>query len=194
KNHEHRCRPADEAMPTQTSQQTTALVSLPWLTSVNYFRPDHGIDEPFPTQTTGNQYGITTPAPFLVQFRNNMDAQSIDEALSTVTASGNHHALVSPAPFLMSYYGSGPQARGLDDAVATITPVDRHALVTPGEPPAVEDCHFRMLQPDEIGRAMAFPGDYAVHGTKRDQVKQYGNAVTPPVMEWLLEQCVRTLM
>lgn len=189
----NRSRPASAPMPSQTTRQTAALVSLPFLTSVNYFRPDRSIDEPFPTQTTGNQYGVTTPGPFLVQLRNNMDARGVDEALSTVTASGNHHALVSPAPFLISYYGSN-QMQDLEKAVATITPVDRHALVTPSELPRVEDCHFRMLQPHEVGRAMAFGDDYEVRGTKRQQVQQYGNAVTPPVMEWLLKRCIRTLL
>jgi site-specific DNA-cytosine methylase len=27
---------------------------------------------------------------------------------------------------------------------------------------------------------------YIVHGTRRQQVNQYGNAVTPPVMAWLV--------
>lgn len=75
-----------------------------------------------------------------------------------------------------------------------LTAIDKHALVTPGDPPALEDCFFRMLQPPEIGRAMAFPGHYVVKGNKRDQVKQFGNAVTPPPMEWLVAQSVRTLM
>ena len=30
-------------------------------------------------------------------------------------------------------------------------------------------------------------------GTKRQQVKQYGNAVTPPVMKMLVERCVASL-
>jgi DNA (cytosine-5)-methyltransferase 1 len=51
-----------------------------------------------------------------------------------------------------------------------------------------------MLQPDEVGRAMAFPESYVVLGTARQKVKQYGNAVTPPVMRMLLERCIRTLM
>jgi len=33
---------------------------------------------------------------------------------------------------------------------------------------------------------------YVVLGTKREKVKQYGNAVTPPVMQMLIERCVAT--
>ena len=37
-----------------------------------------------------------------------------------------------------------------------------------------------MLEPSEIGQGMAFDRDYKVLGTRRDQVRGYGNAVTPP--------------
>ena len=50
-----------------------------------------------------------------------------------------------------------------------------------------------MLFPREIQRAMAFADDYIVLGTSKDKVKQLGNAVTPPAMEWLVEQCVKSL-
>ena len=44
----------------------------------------------------------------------------------------------------------------------------------------VDDVMFRMLTPDEIKIGMAFAPDYYLGGTKREQVKQAGNAVTPP--------------
>jgi DNA (cytosine-5)-methyltransferase 1 len=44
----------------------------------------------------------------------------------------------------------------------------------------VDDVEFRMLEPDEIKRGMAFPAEYILLGSKREQVKQSGNAVTPP--------------
>jgi DNA (cytosine-5)-methyltransferase 1 len=50
-----------------------------------------------------------------------------------------------------------------------------------------------MLEPHEVGRAMAFPETYRVLGNKREKVRQYGNAVTPPAMQWLLERCVESL-
>jgi DNA (cytosine-5)-methyltransferase 1 len=51
-----------------------------------------------------------------------------------------------------------------------------------------------MLAPHEIKAAMAFPEDYIILGTNRDQVKQCGNAVTPPVMEMLIKRAVRTML
>lgn len=50
-----------------------------------------------------------------------------------------------------------------------------------------------MLKPGEIKLAMAFESDYVVLGNGRDQVKQLGNAVTPPVMEWLVRQVIKSL-
>ncbi len=35
--------------------------------------------------------------------------------------------------------------------------------------------------------------DYVVLGSGKDKVKQLGNAVTPPAMEWLTQQCVESL-
>jgi DNA (cytosine-5)-methyltransferase 1 len=37
-----------------------------------------------------------------------------------------------------------------------------------------------MLEPKEVTWGMAFPRDYQMLGTKREQVKLAGNAVTPP--------------
>ena len=40
---------------------------------------------------------------------------------------------------------------------------------------------------------MAFPSTYHVVGTKRDKVKQYGNAVTPPAMTELFRRVAASL-
>jgi site-specific DNA-cytosine methylase len=58
---------------------------------------------------------------------------------------------------------------------------------------AVDDCGFRMLTPDEIGRAQAFPGTYAVTGTARDRVRMYGNAVSPPAAGLIAERVMAAL-
>ena len=50
-----------------------------------------------------------------------------------------------------------------------------------------------MLKPHEIKAAMAFQKEYVVLGNSRQKVKQLGNAVTPPVMEWLVRQCVESI-
>lgn len=96
--------------------------------------------------------------------------------------------IIQRAPFVVSYYGND-QAAGLHQPLGTISTRDRHALVVPD----ILDWYFRMFQPAEVGMGMAFPPSYVVVGNARDQVKQYGNAVTPPVMEWLIRRCIESL-
>ncbi len=84
------------------------------------------------------------------------------------------------------------QASGMGDPIHTVTGLDRAALIQALDSLTVEDLYFRMLHPHEIGKAMAFPKRYKVLGTKREMVKQYGNAVTPPVMEMLIQRCMAT--
>lgn len=96
----------------------------------------------------------------------------------------------------IAYYtrpsGQGAAISGVDEPMPTQSIQPRHYLVQPGEIPAVEDCGFRMLQPHEVLAAMAFPKDYKVLGNKREQVKQLGNAVTPPSMEILMQRTTET--
>jgi len=71
--------------------------------------------------------------------------------------------------------------------------VERAALVGRLDKMELEDLTFRMLSPGEIGAAMAFPKTYKVLGTNREQTKQYGNAVTPPFMDMLMQRCMESL-
>jgi site-specific DNA-cytosine methylase len=51
-----------------------------------------------------------------------------------------------------------------------------------------------MLEPYEIAAAMAFPHGYIpTELPKKDQVKLAGNAVTPPVMTWLVGRVLHAL-
>jgi DNA (cytosine-5)-methyltransferase 1 len=156
------------------------------------------IGEALPTVTTVDHNSLVQP--FMVILRRNHGAKPMTAPLDTCVAGGTHHGLVQP--FLTSYYSGSDQVSGVDAVVPTITTGDRHALVQPflvnyrAEPISTltaVDCYFRMLQPCEIKKAMAFADDYVVLGNKREQVKQCGNAVTPPVMEILIRRCLATL-
>jgi DNA (cytosine-5)-methyltransferase 1 len=142
------------------------------------------VNTPLRTQTTRNETGLAW-LPFIAELRGGgSTARSVTEALATVTASGNHHGLVTPPNMdehlLMPYYGKGV-ARPVREPVGTMMTRDKYALVR-GDV-NIDDVLFRMLEPREIGRAMSFANDYVVLGNRRQQVKQYGNAVTPPVAE-----------
>jgi DNA (cytosine-5)-methyltransferase 1 len=66
------------------------------------------------------------------------------------------------------------------DPLDTFAANGNHHALMGVNPPAVEDCTFRMLEPHEVTWGMAFPKDYTMTGTKREMVKQAGNAVCPP--------------
>lgn len=146
-------------------------------------------------------------------------AYPTSDPLGTVTAGGNHHALlmrnntprgdpgqmVTPVSepartmttkghqsLLVPYYGTGV-ARTVGEPVGAVTTRDRWSLVDPDR--AVDDCGFRMLEPHEVAAAMAFPAGYIpdVGLTKKDRVRLAGNAVTPPVMEWIVGRVVQAM-
>jgi DNA (cytosine-5)-methyltransferase 1 len=186
-----------ESFQTQTADNGLALV-LPFLLNLNHadVRPLAVGEQPFPTQTAYDDTALVLP--FIAELHGTSTARSVTEPLATVCAGGRHHALPLPPTqeaWLMTYYQHG-QLSPVEEAVPTVTTLQRHALVT-GEwhqgKIQAEECGFRMLVPKEIQAAMAFPGDYVITGTRREQVKQLGNAVTPPVMRVLIERVVESL-
>lgn len=185
-------RALDEAMTTITTMGAHHGVVVPPFV-LGYANGDGApqvVDEPLRTFHTGNGQGVVLP-PFITYLRGTNAPKTADEALDTIAANGNHHALVTP--FTLSYYGDNANQRPVDRELGTVTTKHRHALVQPGSEISVDDCGFRMLEPHEIGVGMGFDSDYIVLGSKRDRVKQYGNAVTPSAEELLLERCVATL-
>jgi DNA (cytosine-5)-methyltransferase 1 len=205
-----RARSTDEPLPTQTGRLEAGFVMV----NRTHNRP-RSVDEPFAPFCTADHQALVVP------LRRNGRSRSAIEPLPAFCAAGSHHALVvknygqgdDPSmthpvsdpmgtvttqdhhslvalPFVTSYYGKGG-ASATDQPMPTQTVRDRHALVDPAI--EVDDCGFRMFEPPEIGRGMAFPEDYTVEGTKRDRVKLYGNAVTPPTPAMVLERCVETL-
>ena len=68
-----------------------------------------------------------------------------------------------------------------------LTTLDRFGLVTwVGKEPML-----RMLQVDELRRAIGFPASHAFdHGTRRDKIRLLGNGVAPPVMKAVVEALV----
>ena len=99
-------------------------------------------------------------------------------------------ALGVGTPFLVVYYGSDGAGgwQPLDRPLRTLTTLDRFGLVTwdGGEP------HLRMLQVDELRRAMGLPDTHRIErGSRRDQIKMLGNGVAAPVMAAIVEALAR---
>lgn len=202
---DHPPRGLDGALPSQTIRQSAALVAMPFVLNGHMVVPPAGIvpqrnhnisrnlAEPLPVVCTGGHHMLVSGAA-LVTLRDtkaNRMVRGLDGPLPAQVAAGTQDWLLQRSPFLVPFDRTNPPSPA-SEALRTVTTLDRHALIAPGEL-AVEDCYFRMLQPHEIKAAMAFPADYVVLGNKRDQVKQCGNAVTPPAMEFLIRAVTESL-
>lgn len=133
-------------------------------------------------------------------------ARPVADPLATVTASGNHHGLVTsyygkggtrptsePVPTCTTVEShallmrnntargdQGQMSTPVTEPIRTITTTGHQSLLTGAPTVDINDVLFRMLEPREIARAMDFPPDYRILGNRREQVRQSGNAVTPP--------------
>lgn len=69
----------------------------------------------------------------------------------------------------------------------SLTTVEGLAFVSP-ESEEVQECHYRMFEPDESKRSMGFGAEYVVLGNRRQQVAQVGNAVAVPNAEFIAKR------
>lgn len=99
-------------------------------------------------------------------------------------------------PFLIVYYGSAKEGgnggwQNLDRPLRTITTLDRFGYVVPG--PTRDKDKMRMLQPEELKRAMGYGNDFkfAENLSRRDKIKLMGNGVCPPVMKAIVESLIK---
>lgn len=93
-------------------------------------------------------------------------------------------------PFIIVYYGSDYAGgwQTLDAPLRTITTLDRFALVT------FENGEYmmRMLQPDELLRAMGANDHKLLFGNRREKVKLCGNGVCTNVTEAIFREIITT--
>jgi DNA (cytosine-5)-methyltransferase 1 len=193
----------DEPMATLMTGNNHYLTCPPFLTPLRSGRPRTILagSEPMATVVAdGGNHGLVQPGgrvPLSLLMRNNSSRSGDGAEMSTpvseparaLTTAG-HQSLVTWADILVPYYGTGV-AHDVEEPVGTLSTRDRFALVSGAF--SIEDALFRMLEPREIGRAMAFGGTYTVLGNKREKTRQYGNAVTPPVAEVIVSALVECI-
>jgi len=204
-------RPADRPVRTQTSRSETALAGMP----VPFVTPacgggDKGRAHPVATalatgSAQGNHHGVALPPLVMRNFtaRGNpaQMTTAATEPLRTLNATGKQSLLTWADQLLVPYYGASESARPAAAPVGALTARDRYGIAQPGggdEAVDVDDLlpevQFRMLEPHEIGAAMAFVADYKLTATsKRDKVRLYGNAVPPPVAELIVSALVEAI-
>jgi DNA (cytosine-5)-methyltransferase 1 len=184
-------RPTVEPMRTQSTRSETAVAVPPLMLDRRGEYRIRPTDRPL-SAITANE---TTKA-VVVPLRNHGIAKPVEEPIDTIAASGNHHALV------MRNNGegdSGWQSTPVQEPLSTLTTAGHQSLVTPGTltdkavMDMVMDAEFRMLEPSEIKRGMAFASSYVLLGNRREQVKMAGNAVTPNAARDIIAACVESL-
>ena len=102
-----------------------------------------------------------------------------------------HAALGGTRSFLVVYYGNESNNGGwqsLDLPLRTVTTRDRFGLVTHDG----TEWRLRMLQVDELKRAMGFPESFQLgSASKTTKTRMLGNAVCPAVMERVVHSLTR---
>lgn len=172
-------RAAAEPMPTQTAQHSPVLVTA-------YYGANEGckpVAEPLDTITTQDRFGIVVP----VTHGGGEDrAHGVAEPLPTVTCAQRGELAFIAAQF-GEREGQAPRVHGIENPTPTIAATGHVNLVEGVEGAGREyDILFRMLEPHELAAAMGFDDDairYEFAGTKTEQVKQIGNAVSVAKMK-----------
>lgn len=137
-------------------------------------------NEPVRTLTTGGHQSVVVP------YNKGVEPRISDrEPVSTLTC---RDRLAMVVPFTRN----GRSRDVNTDVIPTVAtegpPAIAEVTLTDED---LDNCGFRMFAIPEIAAAMAMTAHkdgsaYIVKGTKREQMAQYGNAVTPPVMEVLV--------
>lgn len=183
----------DNALPTQPADDSHYLYS-PFIIKGEHTQDTNvrSANEALQTQTTRQTMSLCVP--FIAELKGTSKARGIYDPLGCVTGT-QYHALIgnSNLQSFLSYHYKTSQASAIFEAVRTLTTKERASLVS-YVTPEYEDCYFRMLKPKEIKAGMAFPESYEITGTNKEQVKQSGNAVTPPALQLIGGRCIESLL
>ncbi|MCZ9884125.1 DNA cytosine methyltransferase [Arthrobacter sp. B2a2-09] len=176
---------ASDPMRTQTTRNETGLLMPPLIMRNNSSRGSGAemskpATEPLGTITTaGHQSLVAQPgAHMLMEYYGNGQMHPVSKAIPTISTT-DRFAMIT------TMRGTSPEHLAASNApttdpFGTFSAGGQHHAVTEWTVPEIEECEFRMLEPYEISAGMAFPKSYIMTGNKREQVKQAGNAVTPP--------------
>ena len=169
-------RPLDEPMPGMTGRLGSALIAP-------YYGSGSGgtcssTDKPLPTVTTKARFGLVMP---VTHGTGGSRVRDLDQPLPTVT--GAHRGELA---CIVAAWGERPgqaaRVHSVDEPTPTLCATGRIQLAV--AEPVVEgrqyDIRFRMLEPNELARAMGFSDAetaYEFAGNKTEITKQIGNAV-----------------
>ncbi|GLW31890.1 DNA cytosine methyltransferase [Actinoplanes regularis] len=200
--------PGTRPMPTRTTRECDGVATppLPFITPLRGGGDKHNArpaTAPLSTVTaSGNHHGLALPPLVTRQNTGSPGSRTTPatQPVRTVTASGRQSVTFAPEQMLLvPYYGTADYGRPVTEPIGTLPTRDRYGLAhtcldEAADVVDLDDVLFRMLEPHEIARAMAFEDTYQVAASsKRAKVRLYGNAVTPPVAELIgsaLVECI----
>ncbi|WP_299478597.1 DNA cytosine methyltransferase [uncultured Paracoccus sp.] len=143
--------------------------------------------DPLPTVTTKDRFGIIVPVT-----HGGGEGRALDvdvDGLPTITGANRGELAFITAQF-GEREGQAPRTHSLDQPLPVGPTLGQGHLV---EPTPHYDILFRMLEPHELAAAMGFTTEetrYEFAGTKTEQIKQIGNAVSVAKMK----ACVGAIM
>lgn len=178
-------RSINEPTPTQVAKQSHVLISP-------YYGSGSGetcesAENPLPTVTSKARFGMVVP---ITHSDGSNRARDVDaDPLPTLTTANR-----GELAFITAQHGErpgqAPRVHPVDGPTPTIAASGHIDLV---QGTAHYDILFRMLEPHELAAAMGFTTEeasYEFAGTKTEQIRQIGNAVSVAKMR----ACVRALM
>lgn len=199
-----RYRPMTRELPTvHGTSGTASLIPHAFIAELRGGSSDarHVVDPLATVCASGSHHMLVNPPRALIM-RNNGSAKSdpawtvtpATEELRTLTTAG-HQSLLVPMDRMRD--PEGKRTRLASEPLATQTARQDTGLASELSE-AINECRYRMLQPHEIQRGMAMHehphgGPYRITGSKREQVAQLGNAVTPPAARFLVGRVVEAL-
>ncbi|WAC26406.1 DNA cytosine methyltransferase [Ancylobacter sp. SL191] len=183
------CTGAEEPLPTVTTKDRFGLV-VP-VTQSGGGATARDVAQPIPTLTTakGGEFAVVMP----VTHHDGSDrVRDTSEPLPTITGA-NRGELAFIAAQFGERAGQAPRVHDIDDPAPTLCASGRVNLVSGEVDGRQYDILFRMLEPHELAAAMGFNTEdqaYEFAGTKTEQIKQIGNAVSVAKMK----ACVGAIM
>lgn len=179
-------RGVSDPIPTAPTGGAHALIS-PYYGSGSGETCTSADKDPLPTATAKARFAMVVPVTNSNGGAVARDVET-DPVPTMTTAKGGEFAFI--AAQFGEREGQAPRVHDIDDPTPTIAATGHINLVEPGPE---YDILFRMLEPHELAAAMGFTTDeftYEFAGTKTEQIKQIGNAVSVAKMK----ACVGAIM
>lgn len=178
---DRRVKSVDEPLPTVMAGAPRFGVAEPFLVPYRSEREGqeprtHDINQPLPTATTENAFGVAEPHPYLVVFRNNCDAQDIDGPLPTICANGQHVGIAQP--YLVNMKGKS-NAADVERPLPTMTAHSPHLYLAEPQTVPVDDVDAFLLKYYGSGDSVADINDPLDTITARDRF----GLVAPQLMQ-----------